>query len=149
MRKRVQLMTRFIIRRRWKVINAQSWVNSQSKKFIKVKREMGCLGYVRNGTGAVVGGCGMWHCIRISGIFKCVLAFLWAGLSDYLMLNTQLKIAPRLTMAKKKRDKLFFNVLHLSNDKNIAKSMTVLKIFKRSSKWDHAGCCSFIRLEMT
>ena len=53
-----------------------------------------------------------------------------------------------VTMAKK-RDKLFFNVSHSSNEKIIAKSMTVLKLFKRSSKWDHAGCCSFIRLEMT
>ena len=56
----------------------------------------------------------------------------------------------QITMAKKnKRDKFFFNVSHSSNEKIIAKSMTVLKLFKRSSKWDHAGCCSFIRLEMT
>ena len=50
---------------------------------------------------------------------------------------------------KNKRDKFFFNISHSSNEKIIAKSMTVLKLFKRSSKWDHAGCCSFIRLEMT
>ena len=46
------------------------------------------------------------------------------------------------TIAKK-------NVSYSFKEENIAKSMTVLKLFKRSSKWDHAGCCSFIRLEMT
>ena len=58
-----------------------------------------------------------------------------------------IKILP-LTMAKKKPNNMFVRVLHPSNKKNIAKSVTVLKLCERSFKWDHAGCPSFIRLEM-
>ena len=41
---------------------------------------------------------------------------------------------------------MFFKVSHSYNESN---EKDILKLFKRSSKWDHAGCCSFIRLEMT
>ena len=44
---------------------------------------------------------------------------------------------------------MLFKDSNSSNEKNIAKSMTVFKLFKKSSKWDHAGCHSFIGLEMT
>ena len=43
---------------------------------------------------------------------------------------------------------MFDSVLHPSNKKNIAKSMTILKLCERSFKWDVAGCPSSIRLEM-
>ena len=39
-----------------------------------------------------------------------------------------------ITVAKKKGQNCFLNVTHSSNEKNIAKSMTVLKLCKRSSK---------------
>ena len=43
---------------------------------------------------------------------------------------------------------MFCSVSHPSNKKNIAKSMTILKLCERSFKWDVAGCPSSIRLEM-
>ena len=39
-----------------------------------------------------------------------------------------------ITMAKKKANHLFVSVLHPSNEKNIAKFMTVLKLCERSFK---------------
>ena len=50
---------------------------------------------------------------------------------------------------KQKRDNMFFYVSLSSNVKVIVKSITVWKLFETSSKWDHDGCHSFIRLEMT
>ena len=43
---------------------------------------------------------------------------------------------------------LFVSVSHPSNKKNIAKSMTILKLCERSFQWDLAGCHISIRLEM-
>ena len=43
---------------------------------------------------------------------------------------------------------MFVNVFYPSNRKNIAKSVTILKLCKRSFRWDLAECPSFIRLEM-
>ena len=43
---------------------------------------------------------------------------------------------------------LFVSVLHPSNKKNIAKSVTILKLCERSFKWDLAGCPRFVGLEM-
>ena len=48
----------------------------------------------------------------------------------------------------KKANYLFVNVSHPSNEKNIAKSITILQICKRSFKWDLAGYSNFIHLEM-
>ena len=49
---------------------------------------------------------------------------------------------------KQKANHLYVSVLHPCNEKNIAKSMTILKICERSFKWDLAGCSSSIHLEM-
>ena len=46
---------------------------------------------------------------------------------------------------KKNGTKCFVKDSDSSNEKNIAKSMTVWKLCKRSSKWVHAGCSVFIR----
>ena len=43
---------------------------------------------------------------------------------------------------------MFVKVLQPSNEKNIAKSVTILKLCERSFKWDLAGCPTSIRLEM-
>ena len=52
-------------------------------------------------------------------------------------------------MAKTKNaNYLFVSVSQTSNEKNIAKSMPILKLCKRSFKWDLAECPSSIRLEM-
>ena len=57
-------------------------------------------------------------------------------------------LGKKLTLATKKSNCLFVSVSHPSNEKNIAKSMTILKLCKRSFKWDLAGCPSSICLEM-
>ena len=57
-------------------------------------------------------------------------------------------LGKKLTLATKKLNCLFVSVLHPSNEKNIAKSMTILKLCERPFKWDLAGCPSSIRLEM-
>ena len=57
-------------------------------------------------------------------------------------------LGKKLTLATKKSNCLFVSVSHPSNEKNIAKSMTILNICERSFKWDLAGCSSSIRLEM-
>ena len=49
---------------------------------------------------------------------------------------------------KQKANHLFVSVSHPCNEKNIAKSMTILKLCERSFKWDLAGYPSSIRLEM-
>ena len=51
-------------------------------------------------------------------------------------------------MERKKANYLFVSVSHTSNEKNIAKSMTILKLCKRSFIWDLARCPISIRLEM-
>ena len=48
---------------------------------------------------------------------------------------------------KQKVNHLFVSVSHPCNEKNIAKSMTILKLCKRSFKWDLACCPISIRLE--
>ena len=53
-----------------------------------------------------------------------------------------------LTMAKKKSEQLVCQCFTSKQWENIAKSITILKICKRSFKWDLAGCSSSIRLEM-
>ena len=57
-------------------------------------------------------------------------------------------LGKKLTLATKKSNCLFVSVSHPSNEKNIAKSMTILKLCERPFKWDLAGCPSSIRLEM-
>ena len=49
---------------------------------------------------------------------------------------------------KQKANHLFVSVSHPCNEKNIAKSMTILKLCERSFKWDLSGCPNFNRLEM-
>ena len=51
-------------------------------------------------------------------------------------------------VAVKKANSFFVSVSHPCNEKNIAKSMTILKLCERSFKWDLAGCPNSIRLEM-
>ena len=51
-------------------------------------------------------------------------------------------------VANKKANYLFVSVSHPCNEKNIAKSMTILKLCERSFKWDLAGCPNSVRLEM-
>ena len=48
----------------------------------------------------------------------------------------------------KKVNYLFVSVSHPCNEKNIAKSMTILKLCERSFKWDLSGSPNFNRLEM-
>ena len=57
-------------------------------------------------------------------------------------------LGKKLTLATKKSNCLFVSVSHPSNEKNIAKSMTILKLCERSFKWDLSGCPNFNRLEM-
>ena len=40
------------------------------------------------------------------------------------------------------------SVSHPSNENNVAKTVTILKLCERSFKWDHAGCPTSFRLEM-
>ena len=49
---------------------------------------------------------------------------------------------------KQKANHLYVSVLHPCNEKNIAKSMTILKLCERSFKWDLSGCPNSNRLEM-
>ena len=49
---------------------------------------------------------------------------------------------------KQKANHLFVSVSHPCNEKNIAKSMTILKLCERSFKWDLSGCPNSNRLEM-
>ena len=49
---------------------------------------------------------------------------------------------------KKKVNYFLVNVSYTSNEKNIAKSMTILKLCERSFNWDLAGCPISFRLEM-
>ena len=49
---------------------------------------------------------------------------------------------------KQKANHLYVSVLHPCNEKNIAKSMTILKLCERSFKWDLFECSNFNRLEM-
>ena len=65
-----------------------------------------------------------------------------------LKLMSQKSVGKKLTMAKKKANYLFLSISHPSNAKNIAISMTILKICERSFKWELAGCPSSICLEM-
>ena len=44
---------------------------------------------------------------------------------------------------------MFDSVSHPLNKENVAKFMTIKKFCEKSSKWDVAGCLSFIHLEVT
>ena len=68
--------------------------------------------------------------------------------SSSVFYNTTWKIICKITMAKWKSEQLVCQCFTSKQWKNIAKSMTILKICERSFKWDLTGCSSSIRLEM-
>ena len=78
--------------------------------------------------------------------FQSVALF---GRSDALKRSYRKWNGKKLTLAKnKKANHLFVSVSHPCNEKNIAKSMTILKLCDRSFKWDLSGCPNSNRLEM-
>ena len=89
---------------------------------------------------------------------KELIEMKWAGLNhlcnvyiailiELCILGDEYQKIVLITMGKKKRTLCFASFCSTMGLKH-RKSMTILKLFKKSSKCDVAGHCSFIRLEM-